>query len=311
MNFIGHEKTRQQINNIISTGMFSHAHLVIGEDGIGKSVLAKEIAIKLLNKDNYKQYADIIEFRLDKGKKSIGVETIRGIIEEISKRPYEGDKKVIIIYEGDKMTTEAQNAFLKTIEEPPAGVYILLLCENLNNILDTIKSRCQVIKLQRLTGKEMELFIQNKYPHLKPEEAKSVAIFSEGIPGRAEKFIENVIYKEMRELAIKILQNSCNHNTLEMLKFEDALVKNKNEWQELLTIELSFIRDVMVYKEAGNEKLIINLDKINNIKDMAAMFSFTKLSAIIDIINETEQKLERNVNTALVFDMMLIKMQEV
>ena len=67
----------------------------------------------------------------------------------------------------------------------------------------------------------------------------------------------------------------------------------------------------MVYKEAGNEKLIINLDKINNIKDMAAMFSFTKLSAIIDIINETEQKLERNVNTALVFDMMLIKMQEV
>lgn len=292
-------------------GMFSHAHLIVGEDGIGKSILAKEIALKLLKKEKYRQYADIIDFKPDKGKKSIGVETIRSIIEEINKRPYEGDKKVIIIYEGDKMTIEAQNAFLKTVEEPPDGVYIILLCENLNNVLDTIKSRCQLIKLQRLTEKEMETFIQNKYPYLKTEEKKSVLVFSEGIPGRAEKFVENDVYKDMRELAIKILFNSCSRNAFEMLKFEEALVKNKNEWQELLTIELSFIRDIMVYKETSNEELIINLDKINNIKDMAVMFSFTKLSAIINIINETEQKLEHNVNTALVFDMMLLKMQEV
>ena len=85
--------------------------------------MQRRLAIRLLGKDKEKQYVDIVEFKITKDKKSIGVDEIRSIIEETNKKPYEGDKKVIIIYKADKMTEAAQNAFLKTIEEPPKGYF--------------------------------------------------------------------------------------------------------------------------------------------------------------------------------------------
>src|SRR3712207_8310639 len=88
------------------------------------------------------------------------------LIEEINKKPYEGDNKVVIVYNADKMTMQAQNAFLKTIEEPPFGVYIFLLCENSESILDTIKSRCQIHKLNPLSFDEMKIFLQTNYKDL-------------------------------------------------------------------------------------------------------------------------------------------------
>lgn len=308
---IGHEIIREQINKSIDMGMFSHAHLIIGEDGIGKSIIAKCAALKLLKKEKNRQYADIIEFRIEKGRKSIGVDAVRSIIEEINKRPFEGDKKVIIIYESDKMTEEAQNAFLKTIEEPPAGVYIILLSENSENILDTIKSRCQLHKLESLNDGDMKRFMMREFPELKSDELKAVINFSGGIPGRAEKMLHSASFREMRELMLQILVKASGNNQSEMLQYEAPLTKNKSSWQEALTILLSYVRDIMVYKESQNEGIIINLDKINSIKQMTESFSFTKLSAIIDIVNETEKRLEHNVNTALAFDVMLLKMQEV
>lgn len=308
---IGHEDIKGQINRSIDLGMFSHAHLIIGEDGIGKSIIARYAALKLLKKEKNRQYADIIEFRVEKGKKSIGVDAVRSIIVEINKKPFEGDKKVIIIFESDKMTEEAQNAFLKTVEEPPSGVYIILLSENEKNILDTIKSRCQIHKLEGLNDEEMQRFMKREFHNLKPEEFKTVINFSGGIPGRAEKLLDSASFKEMRNLMLQILVKASGNDEREILQYEALLTKNKNNWQEALTILLSFVRDIMVYKESQNEEIIINLDKINSIKQMTESFSFTKLSAIIDIVNETEKRLEHNVNTALAFDVMLLKMQEV
>ena len=142
---IGHELIKKEIENSIDTGKFSHAHLIVGEDGIGKSLLAREIALKVLGKDEDRDYVDIIKWKIEKNKQSIGVDSIRDIIKEVNRKPYEGDKKVVIVYNAEKMTTEAQNAFLKTIEEPPTGVLIILLSENLEMMLETIRSRCQKI----------------------------------------------------------------------------------------------------------------------------------------------------------------------
>ena len=102
----------------------------------------------------------------------MGVDEIREIIEEVSKRPYEGDKKVIIIHEGSKLTIQAQNALLKTIEEPPQGVYIILLAESLETLLETIKSRCQVYKLTPLNNKQIEKYI-NTLGNYSEEEIKA------------------------------------------------------------------------------------------------------------------------------------------
>jgi DNA polymerase III subunit delta' len=308
---IGHDTIKSQIVNSINAGRFSHAHIITGEDGIGKSLIAKQTAIRLLGKDKERQYVDIVEFKMSKDKKSIGIDEIKSIIQETTKKPYEGDKKVIILYRADKMTEAAQNAFLKTIEEPPNGIFIILLCEKLENILDTIKSRCQVYKLNRLKEEEMLRFLNNKFQSLSEDEVKAVSAFSDGIPGRSERFIEDKSLMEIRDTVIDILKSTCEERLDKTLVYTDFLLKYKSEWQEVLTYFLSYIRDTLIYKETSNKELIINIDKINEIKDIAEMFSFNKLNGIINIIKDTRSKLERNVNTTLVFDSMLVKIQEV
>ncbi len=153
---IGHENIKSRIKNSIAKDKFPHASIIVGEDGIGKSKIAKEIAISLLEESQRMSCADIIEFK-PINKKSIGIDDIRNLIEEVNKKPIEGSKKVIIMYKSELITEVAQNAFLKTIEEPPKGVHILLLCENMEQMLDTIKSRCEVFKLNRLKPCDVEV----------------------------------------------------------------------------------------------------------------------------------------------------------
>lgn len=308
---IGHQGIKLQITNSIKLNRFSHAHILVGENGIGKSMIAKEMAMRVLGKSEFKQYVDIVEFKVPKGKKSIGIEEVKNIIEETNKKPYECDKKVIILYNSDKMTEAAQNALLKTIEEPPSGSFMVLLCEKLDGILDTIKSRCQIYKFNRLSQKEMVVFLKNKFPDLPKEQVKSVLAFSDGIPGRAEKFISDSFLREIRDTVISMLKGLNDNDLNSSLKFSTYLFNMKDQWQEILTCVLSYIRDVLIYKETGNEELIINTDKFEDIKIMGEMFSFNKLNDIINIVKDTKEKLGRNVSPALVFDSMLVKMQEV
>ena len=291
---IGHQGIKLQIKNSIKLNRFSHAHILVGENGIGKSMVAKEMAIRVLGKNELKPYVDMIEFKVPKGRKSIGIEESKNIIEEINKKPYECDKKVIIIYNADKMTEAAQNALLKTIEEPPLESFMVLLCEKLDGILDTIKSRCQVYKFNRLSQEDMLLFLGNRYPQLDEEEINSVLAFSDGIPGRAERFISDSHLCEIRDAVADMLKRLKDDDVDYFLRFSNYLLSIKDEWQEILTCILAYIRDVLVY-----------------IKIISEMFSFKKLNALVNIVKATKGKLGKNVNPALVFDSMLVKMQEV
>ena len=308
---IGHDSIKLQIVNSMKSDRFHHAHIIAGEDGIGKSNMAKAIALKILGKQKDMPYPDIVSYRLEGSKKSIGVEEVRNIISETNKKPFEGDKKVIIIHEMDKMTEAAQNTLLKTIEEPPNGVYILILCENIESVLDTIKSRCEIYKLSRLGKEEMKRFLDTRYKDMDAEEKEAIAAFSDGIPGRGEKYKEDPSFVEIRNTALEILLSLNEKKPDELLKYGDFLMKYKGQWDEVFTWFLSYIRDAMLYKETGETYGIINADKINSIKHLSEMFSFNSLSDIIEVVKEARKKLERNVNTALVFDSLLINMQEV
>jgi len=308
---IGHNSIKNQISKSIKLDKLSHAHLLVGEDGIGKSILARNIGFKILGKNEDRQYVDLLEWRIEKSKSTIGVNSIRTLIEEINKKPYEGDKKVIIIYDAHKMTPQAQNAFLKTIEEPPKNVTIFLLCENLEAILDTIKSRCQIHKLRSLKTDEMEAFLRANYSELSGDEVKVIVAFSDGIPGKAQRFIGDNNFKDIRSITMEVLLCLTKIGTEELIRYEKKLSNQKDNFEEILTAFLSYIRDTIIYKEIEDENLIINIDKILNIKELANMFSFNKLNGIINIINDTRENLDRNVNPGLAFEVMLLKMQEV
>lgn len=308
---IGHDGIKRSLNNSIKNNILSHAHLFVGEDGIGKSLVARDLAIKILDKIEYKDYADIINWKISKGKKSIGIKEIQKVIEIINKKPYEGDKKVIIIYNADEITEEAQNSFLKTIEEPPKGVYIILLAEKGENILDTIKSRCQIHNFNRLNNKEMNEFLNREFLNLSKDEVKLLINFSEGIPGKSIKFKTDLEFQELREEVLRILTNIGLSKKFPLDAYEEFFLKHKNNWHQLLNCFISYIRDIIVYKEVNKDVLIVNEDKISNIKDMSSMFSFNKLNNIINIIKNAGCNLSNNVNYTLVCNLMLLKMQEV
>ncbi|EQB89268.1 DNA polymerase-3 subunit delta' [Clostridium punense] len=310
MGIIGHEQVLSSFTRAINSNRISHAHILVGDDGIGKSPLATAIAIKLIGKEENREYIDIVHWTVEKNKASIGVGAIRELIQEINKKPYEVDKKVIVIHQGDKMTAQAQNALLKTIEEPPKNVFMFILCENLESILDTIKSRCQIHRLNPLKESDMRNFLKLKYPSLDETQLKVVEAFSDGIPGKAETLIHDDNFNKLREAAIEILGNIKKVSTEELLGYEDYFTKLSDSWQSIINIIITILRDTIIYKEVGDENLIINVDKLQNIKELANMFSLSKLNDIISIVEDTRRTLEKNVNLSLTFTVMLLKIQE-
>lgn len=308
--FIGHERIIESLRKRILTGEISHAHIIVGEDGIGKSNLAKLLAINILGGHQDKNYVDIVNYRCKKS--SFGVDDVRDIVDEVSKKPFEGDKKVIIIHDGNKMTVQAQNALLKTIEEPPRGVFIILLCESLELILDTIKSRCQIYKLTPLTKDEVKLYIERLgTENYSNEEIKAAISYSEGIPGKAEKFLKDSSLKDLRNLLIDLLYILVNGNLQKLLDFEVKILSYKDKKEEILNILASFIRDIIVYKEVNEINVIINGDKIENIKQLAIEMSYKKLNKIIDKIGEARKTILSNSNFQLTIRVMLIGFMEV
>lgn len=309
INIIGHQGIRETLNKSVIKDTLSHGHLIVGEDGIGKSLVAKELAMNILNKTINRDYADIIDFRCTG--KSIGVDDIRNIIEEINKKPFEEDKKVIILHNGDDMTVQGQNAFLKTIEEPPKGVYIIILCESDKGILDTIKSRCQIHKLNSLTDEEMKTYIRNKFSSIDDATMRTLLAFSEGIPGRVDNYMTNKSFKDIRELTLRILMDINSRDTNVVVNYSKEInEKYKNFFKDILNVILFYVRDIIVYKELGDEKYILNQDITESIKKLSLNMSFNKLNAIVRVINETRNNLDRNVNAVMTFDVMLMNMLE-
>ena len=307
---IGHKNILDNFKRRVESDEISHAHIIVGEDGIGKSNLANKFARSILGKSEDKDYIDIINYRCKKS--SFGVDDIREIVEEINKKPFEGDKKVIIIYDGNKLTVQAQNALLKTIEEPPKGVFIILLCESLELILDTIKSRCQIYKLSPLTKNEIRLYIDNINDNgISEDEINAAIAYSEGIPGKAEAFLRDSLLKELRNTLVDLLFLLTKGNTRELLDFESKLVTYKDKKEDILNILASFIRDIIIYKEIDEVSGLINGDKIESIKKIAIEMSYKKLNNIIDKIGEARKSLQRNSNFQLTIRVMLIGFMEV
>lgn len=310
-NIIGHEDILEKFYRAIEHSTISHAHIFWGEDGIGKSVVAKNIAIKLIGKSEDREYVDIVNFKIKGGKASIGVNDIRSLIEEINKKPYESDKKVIIIHNGDKMTMQAQNALLKTIEEPPKNIFIIILCEELNNILETIHSRCQIHKFVPLDNDKLKEYFNLNYENLDDEKIEILLEFTRGIPGRADRLLNDEEFNAIRDKVIDIINKFNGMRIEDTFELEEFFNKNSKKFEDIVDIVVSFLRDAIVYKEINNKTLIINKDKLEEIKICASIFSFNQLNDIISIINDTRNNISKNVNNTLAFNVMLLKLQEV
>lgn len=307
-NFIGYSSLIENFKNRCSNGNLSHAQLISGEDGIGKSILAEILGKLILNGDLNREYVDIINYKPSKA--SFGVDDVREIIDEVNKKPFEGDKKVIIIHQGNKLTIQAQNALLKTIEEPPTEVYIIILCESLELILDTIKSRCEIYKLTPLTKDELYKYIAIKGYDYSEEEKSSAIAFSEGIPGRIDRYFSDTELQELRDKIVDLLLQLTNNEIEAILEKEEQLVSYKQNKEEVINVLSSFIRDILVNKEVYNENLIINRDKVRSIERLTNEMSFKKLNKMLLGLQEARKNIKNNVSWAMTVRIMLMDFME-
>ena len=306
--FIGHEALINNFKQRCLKNTLSHAHLIAGEEGVGKGKLANILAKFILNGDLDREYVDIINYSSEKS--SFGVDDVRDIIEEVYKKPFEKDKKVIIIHEGNKLTIQAQNALLKTIEEPPKGVYIIILCESLELILDTIKSRCEIYKLKPLTKSELYEYIKIKKFNYDENEIKSAIAFSEGVPGRIDRYFNDDKLRELRNNIVILIKNLNKNDLEDILQQEQSFSNLKNDKEEVLNIFGLFIRDILINKEIENEEFIINSDKLEDIKELTKEMSFKKLNNMIKTIEEARRNIKSNVSWGMTLRVMLMGFME-
>lgn len=306
--FIGYEALINNFKQRCLKNTLSHAHLIAGEDGVGKGKLANILAKFILNGDLDREYVDIINYSSEKS--SFGVDDVRDIIEEVYKKPFEKYKKVIIIHEGNKLTIQAQNALLKTIEEPPKGVYIIILCESLELILDTIKSRCEIYKLKPLTKSELYEYIKIKKFNYDENEIKSAIAFSEGVPGRIDRYFNDDKLRELRNNIVILIKNLNKNDLEDILQQEESFSNLKNDKEEVLNIFGLFIRDILINKEIENEEFIINSDKLEDIKELTKEMSFKKLNNMIKTIEEARRNIKSNVSWGMTLRVMLMGFME-
>ena len=170
---LGNDHIKQQLKNSIENNQVSHSYLFIGIEGIGKKLIATEFAksILCLNKGEYcNNCKSCIEFEsnnnpdflyIEPDGNSLKIEQIREMQKKIQEKPIISDKKVYIIDNADKMTIEAQNSLLKTLEEPPEFAVIILIGSNENAFLTTIKSRCMILHFNPINNVEMRNYLSN------------------------------------------------------------------------------------------------------------------------------------------------------
>ena len=288
---IGNDKIKEMLYKSVKDKKTSHSYLFVGIEGIGKKEIAKEFAKMLLCISDNKycntckscikltQTIIRIFYILEPEGNSVKIEQIRYIQRKIQEKPIISNKKVYIINDADKMTTEAQNCLLKTLEEPPEYSTIILIGSNENMFLSTIKSRCMIIHFSKIEDEKIRKYLEERY-ELKDISTNMLEIF-QGSIGKAILLKDKKEQYEKIELIIKSISQK---SIIDILNMSEILYKSKEE-----------IFDILEYINV----ILIKLSKID--------YEYIKC---INSVEETKTRLKQNANYDMSIDNMLFNMWE-
>ena len=305
-NIIGQSFAKKYLSNSITKDKINHAYLFEGINGVGKSTLAQEFAKFLLKTEHLENNPDFIS--IEPQGASIKIAQIRSLQTDVIIKPH-GDYKIYLITDAEKMTIGSQNALLKTLEEPPNYVIIILLTNNKNSLLDTIKSRCDIVKFLPIPFIELKEYLKTK--GIEDRKASMLATFSRGSISKALELSESSDFMVMREDIQSNIQTMLDKNVVDILELPSKYDKYKDNIIEVLDITLNYFRDIMMLKENINKDMIINIDKITFLQNMSKKINYSQVSKIIDIIEETKKKLRSNCNFNLSIQVMSLNIYEV
>lgn len=321
---LGHENIISQLKNAIKSDKVSHAYIFNGEDGSGKNMLAKAFAEALLCERGEmegcgechfcKQLAsdnnpDFVRLTHEKPA-SIGVEDVREqLVEDVLIKPYNGKYKVYIIDEAEKMTVQAQNAILKTIEEPPAYSVIIFLTNNVEIFLPTIVSRCIIFNLRPLRESTIMEYLISEFKV--PEyEAKICASYSQGKLGKAIRLATSEEFGDIKEEALKLVKNVYSYDIADLIEAVKKITEYKISVTEYIDLLEMWYRDVLLFKVTKDPNNLIFSDEINAIRKQASKSSYEGLENIQRGLEVAKARLKANVNFELAIELMLLNIKE-
>ena len=321
---VGHKDILKYISSSVENNRVSHAYILNGERGSGKKMLANLFAMTLLCEtgDNEpcgkchscKQaesgnHPDIIRVTHEKPN-SISVDDIRTQVNNtVDIKPYQGPYKVYIIPQADMMTPQAQNAILKTIEEPPSYAVFLLLTENAETLLPTINSRCVMLKLRNIKDTLIKKYLMENL-EIPDYKADMCTAFAQGNMGRAIMLANSDHFNEIREEAVQLLKHISEMELNEIV----AAVKNisvyKLEITDYLDIIMIWYRDVLLYKATKEIDKVVFKDQLQSIKEQARKSSYEGIELILESLEKAKARLKANVNFDLVMELLFLTIKE-
>lgn len=321
---IGHESIIGHMKKSIAADKVTHAYILHGEDKSGKMMLAEAFAAALqcdtegpepcLQCHSCKQaisrnHPDIIYIQHNKPN-TISVEDIRQQLNNTAAvRPYAGKYKIYIVDEAEKMNVQAQNALLKTIEEPPEYAVILLLTTNAEAFLPTILSRCMMLRLQAVSDDKMISFLMKQY-QIPDYQAEICAAFAQGNVGKA---IDLANSKDFNGLKDDMLETVKRVRDLEVYELAEAVKRIsvfKLEINDYFDLMMIWYRDVLLFKATADVNRLIFKDEVYEIKSQASKSSYEGIELILDALQKAKARIRANVNFELVVELLLLTIKE-
>ncbi len=305
-NIIGQEFAKKYITNSIKNDKVNHAYMFEGIDGIGKNLFAKEFGKLLINVDNVDNSPDYIN--IEPTGSSIKIAQIRELQSDIIIKPH-SKYKIYVINHAEKMTVESQNALLKTLEEPPEYAIIILITNNKESLLPTIKSRCEIIKFLPISIMELKKYLIDR--GVEEKRSALLANFSRGSIEKALELSESSDFSIMRDDIQKYIQDILDKNMVEILNISSDMDKYKDKVIIVLDMMINYFRDIMICKDRADKDMLINGDRITFIQNMSSKITYSQVSKIIDIIEETKRKMRSNCNFSVSIQVMALNIYEV
>ncbi|MCY4404057.1 MAG: DNA polymerase III subunit delta' [Candidatus Poribacteria bacterium] len=309
---IGHQNIITQLKNAVTSERVAGAYLFSGEQGIGKETVALYFANLILcesptdvtscgecracRKIKNGNHPDLRIIRPDGAQ--IKIDQIRHLQQQIVYQPLEGERKIYIIANTEKMNDSAANSLLKTLEEPPASSTIILLTENLKTMLPTIRSRCQILTFYPMPTEELSDALLDRFS-IDTDGASAAAVLSQGVVGKAITLID----KGIRDSGT-IPEIMAETNLLAAFRLAEEFENEQERLDDLIT----WYRDLMLVQQDAPKEYLTHTDALEQLQTLVSHYSINRIQRAIKTIFQTKTLLQTNVSKIFALEVMCIKL---
>ncbi len=321
---IGHEEIISRLRNAIEMDRVGHAYIIAGQEGSGRSTVAYSFAKALQCESGQSQscnscksckqaesgnHPDIIYITHEKlGIISVG-EIREQLVDSMQVKPYSSKYKIYIIKEAEKMTEEAQNALLKTIEEPPEYGIVMIITTDPEKLLQTIRSRCITLTTKPVKEKDIHDYLIQNYG-IDEKRAAFAIEYSEGNLGKAILLATNEEYEQLIKSVIDLQTNIFEMDMDEIAEAIQHCSTFKMNINDYLDLMMMWYRDILVLKVTGNPDKILFKDQYLVIREQSNYLSFNELEAKQKAVDNAKERINANANMPDIMRLLIMTLKE-